>query len=313
MKLKVLPVICGIFAALAISVTAHAAETHSYSIKSGVYDEPQMVWLNVDEDIDIFYTADGSLPSEETTPLVKEVPIIVTESTRIRCAAYRNGELVENSAITVKIRTEKPTASIDGGCYDEPVQVKLTCPDEDAVIYYTTDGSKPTENSNQYTKPLLIKTDAVLRFAAYSKDCAASRIVTEEYSIGKVYEDKHCQELFELVNEVRAQYGAAALEAIPELSELAQLRAKECSAYFSHYRPDGTKWDSLLEQAGLKRDMRAENIAYFYPTARQVLNGWLNSSQHRANILSSDAAYIGIGRFETEYGVYWTLLFIGEE
>ncbi len=313
MKFKLLPVLCGVFAALAVSVTAHAADTHGYSIKSGVYDEPQIVWMNVEEDIDIFYTTDGSVPSDAATPLVKEIPLIVTESTRIRCAAYKDGVLVENSALTVKIRTDKPSASVDGGSYAEPVRVKLTCPDEDAVIYYTTDGSAPDETSKQYTKPLLVKTDAVIRFAAYGKDCAASRIVTEEYVIGVVYEDERCQQLFELVNEVRVQHGLAALEDMPQLSDIAQQRAGECASYFSHYRADGTKWDSLLAQAGLKRDMRAENIAYFYPTAKQVLNGWMNSTGHRANILAADARYIGVGCCGSGNNIYWTLIFIGEE
>ena len=313
MKLKLIAVACGIFAALAVSGTAHAAETHSYSIKSGVYDEPQMVWMSVDEDIDIYYTTDGSVPSQETTPLVKEIPIIVTESTRIRCAAYRDGVLAENSALTVKIRTDKPSASNKGGCYTEPVRVKLSCPDEDAVIYYTTDGSTPDETSKQYTKPLLIKTDAVIRFAAYSDGCASSRIVTEEYDIGAAYEDERCQQLYVLLNDVRKQYGLAALEVMPELSAIAQQRAGECASYFSHYRADGTKWDSLLAQAGLKRDVRAENIAYFYPNAKQALNGWMNSYGHRANILNADARYIGVGCYGSGNNIYWALIFIGEE
>ncbi len=313
MKFKFLSVLCGVFAALAVSVTAHAADTHGYSIKSGIYDEPQIVWMNVDEDIDIFYTTDGSVPSDVATPLVKEIPIIVTESTRIRCVAYKDGVLVENSALTVRIRTDKPCASVDGGSYTEPVRVKLTCADEDAVIYYTTDGSAPDESSKQYTKPLFVNTDAVIRFAAYGKDHAASRIVTEEYSIGAAYEDERCQQLFDLLNEVRAQYGLAALETMPQLSDIAQQRAGECASYFSHYRADGTKWDYLLAKAGLKRNMRAENIAYYYPTAKQVLNGWMNSTYHRANILDADARYIGVGCYGSGNNIYWALLFIGEE
>ncbi len=313
MKLRFPALICGFIVAAAVSVTAHAADTHSYSVSSGTYDTPQMIWITADEDTDIYYTTDGSLPSDETTPYVREMPIIVTESTRIRCAAYRDGKLIENSALTVRIRTPKPTASKDGGCYSDSIRVKLSCPDADAVIRYTTDGSTPTEKSKQYTRTLLIKNDVTLKFAAFSEDCSVSRTVTEEYSIGAVYDDARRQELFELVNGIRAEYGLSPLEEMGELSDIAQQRARECAGYFSHYRADGTKWDRLLAQAGLKRDVRAENIAYFYPTAEDVLRNWMASTYHRANILNPSTRYIGIGCYDTGYNVYWTQIFIGEE
>ncbi len=313
MKFRIPAIICGLAAAAAIAVTAHAADTHSYSVKSGIYDNPQFVWITADENTDIFYTTDGSLPSDKTTPYVREIPIILTESTRIRCAAYQDGKLVENSALTVKIRTAKPSASKDGGCYSDNIRVKLTCPDEDAVIRYTTDGSNPTEKSRAYSKPLLLKSDTTLRFAAFSDDHAVSRTVTEEYNIGVVYAQEQRQALFELVNRTREQYGLAPLEELPQLSDIAQLRAKECAVWFSHYRPDGTKWDSLLAQEGLRRSVRAENIAYYYPTAKQVLNNWMNSTYHRANILSPNTRYIGIGYYDSGSNVYWTQIFLGEE
>ncbi len=313
MKLRIPALLCGIFAAAAISVTAHAADTHSYSIKSGTYDSPQFVWITPEQGTDIFYTLDGSLPSEDTTPYVPEIPIVITDNTRIRCAAYQDGELVENSALTVKIRTAAPTASKEGGSYAEEVRVKLCCTEEDAVIRYTTDGTKPTSESREYTSPLLIKGDVTVKFAAFSSGHAASRIVTEEYSIGTVYEEQQRQRLFELVNQTRSEYGLAPLEELPQLSEIAQQRAAECSSYFSHYRPNGSKWDSLLAAAELKRDVRAENIAYYYSTAEKVLANWMGSYYHRSNILNPEAKYIGIGYYNTGWSVYWTQLFIGEE
>ena len=313
MKLRLLSLLCGVFAAAAITVTAHAADTHSYSIKSGTYDSPQLVWLTADPNTELYYTTDGSLPSDEATPSVSGVPVVVTESTRIRCAAYRDGELVENSALTVKIRTAAPCASIEGGCYEDEVRVKLTCSDEDAVIFFTTDGSNPTKASRRYTGTLVIKRDVTLKFASYKKGCSMSRVVTEEYNIGAVYEEKQRQELFELVNELRAEYGIAPLEEMPELSAVAQQRAEECAVYYSHYRTDGTKWDYLLGLAGLRRNVRAENLAYYYPTAKQALNGWLSDPWHTANLLNADARYIGIGYYEENGTVYWSQLFIGEE
>lgn len=314
MKLKLLSLLCGIFTAAAISVTAHAADTHSYSIKSGAYDSPQFVWITADKGTDIHYTTDGSLPSSENAELYdSRIPVVVTENTRIRCAAYKDGALVENSALSVKIRTQAPSASKEGGSYTDAVRVKLDCGDKNAAIYYTTDGTTPTKSSKLYKGTLLIKSDVTLKFIAYSDGHTASRVITEEYDIGAVYEEKQRQELFELVNELRAQYGIAPLEEMPELSAVAQQRAVECAAYYSHYRPNGTKWDDLLGLAGLRRNVRAENLAYYYPTAKQALNGWLSDPWHTANLLNAEAKYIGIGYYEANGTVYWSQLFIGEE
>ena len=103
-----------------------------------------------------------------------------------------------------------------------------------------------------------------------------------------------------------------ALSEMSGLSDIAQQRARECANYFSHTRPNGTRWYTLLEEAGLKRNVRAENIAYYYPTAQQALNSWLNDPSHRANILNAQAKYIGIGYYHDGYNAYWVQIFLGE-
>lgn len=313
MKCKAIAVLCGIFAGLAISVSAHAADTHTYSIKSGSYDSTQLVWITPNKNTELYYTTDGSLPSSQDKLYDSRIPIIVTDNTKIRCAAYQDGSLVENSSLTVRIRTDSASASKESGCYKDTIKVKLTCPDKDASIYYTTDGSKPTEKSKLYKGALTIKKDTVLKFVTVKDGYTYSKVVTEEYTIGRVYEEAERQTLFELVNEVRKEYGLDPLEEMKELSEIAQQRAEECSYYFSHWRPNGTKWDSLLAELDLKRNDRAENIAYYYATPKRVLNSWMNSSGHRKNILDPDLKYIGIGYYDNGFCPYWTQIFLGDE
>lgn len=125
------------------------------------------------------------------------------------------------------------------------------------------------------------------------------------------YDEPQRQAMLEAVNAVRAEYGLSALREMPEISDIAQQRARECASYFSHTRPNGTRWYTLLEEAGLKRNVRAENIAYYYPTAQQALNSWLNDYSHRANILNAEAAYIGIGYYHDGYNAYWVQIFLG--
>lgn len=77
----------------------------------------------------------------------------------------------------------KVEATTKGGFYSEPVAVNLVAP-SDAVIYFTTDGSVPTETAKIYTKPLLIQSSVVLRAVAYrnfirSKEWVATYFIQE--------------------------------------------------------------------------------------------------------------------------------------
>lgn len=128
---------------------------------------------------------------------------------------------------------------------------------------------------------------------------------------GAEYDEPQRQAMLEAVNAVRAEYGLTTLTEMSEISDIAQQRAKECASYFSHTRPNGSKWYTLLDEAGLKRNVRAENIAYYYPTAQQALNSWMNDYSHRVNILNAEAVYIGIGYYNDGYNSYWVQIFLG--
>lgn len=79
--------------------------------------------------------------------------------------------------------------------------------------------------------------------------------------------------------------------------------------YFDHTSQDGrTPWDRA-EAAGYHNAI-GENIAMGYTTAESVIDGWMNSEGHRANILNCDAAEIGIGVARSGDGpLYWTQMF----
>ena len=313
LKNKLLTLFGAIFVFTIISVTSSAAESHSFSHESGCYNNTQLVRINADENIDVYYTTDGTLPSSDSS-LYTTNPIIVSKNTRIRTAAYEDGKLVGYDSVTVKIHTAAPKASVVSGTYSEPFSVELTCVDKTAKIYYTTDGSVPTKNATLYTGPIEITEDTQLKYVALRSGRNYSKYYTRNYKLNTdVYAEPQRQDMLELVNELRISYGLCELETIPELSDIAQQRAEECASYYSHWRADGTKWDYLLGLAGLKRSVRAENLAYYYPTAKQALNAWLDDYYHRVNVLNPDARYIGIGFYSNGYNNYWSQLFIGEE
>ena len=119
------------------------------------------------------------------------------------------------------------------------------------------------------------------------------------------------QEVIRLVNEIRVQNGLSALTYNWELSRVARYKSQDMvdNRYFSHTSPTyGTPFQ-LIRSFGLSYRSAGENIAYGQRTPQAVVNAWMNSSGHRANILSSSYTQIGVGYVAN--GHYWTQMFIG--
>lgn len=118
-------------------------------------------------------------------------------------------------------------------------------------------------------------------------------------------------EVIRLVNEIRQQNGLRPLAANWELSRVARYKSQDMrdNGYFSHNSPTyGTPFQ-MLSAFGLSYRTAGENIAKGYASPQAVVNGWMNSSGHRANILKASYTQIGVGYVPG--GNYWTQLFIG--
>ncbi|MDO4183199.1 MAG: leucine-rich repeat protein [Coriobacteriia bacterium] len=106
-----------------------------------------------------------------------------------------------------------------------------------------------------------------------------------------------------LVNEERAAAGLGALAMDADLLDAAMQRAAETSIYYSHTRPNGDTCYTACSK------MNGENIAAGYGSPSSVMDGWMNSSGHKANILGSGYASVGIGVFYSCGTYYWTQCF----
>lgn len=118
-------------------------------------------------------------------------------------------------------------------------------------------------------------------------------------------------EVVRLVNEIRQQNGLRPLTANWELSRVARYKSQDMvdNRYFSHTSPTyGTPFQ-MIKAFGLSYKNAGENIAYGYATPKAVVDGWMNSSGHRANILNASYTQIGVGYVAR--GNYWTQMFIG--
>lgn len=119
----------------------------------------------------------------------------------------------------------------------------------------------------------------------------------------------YAQQVIDLVNEERAKAGLAPVSSVDSITEAANVRAREIVTNFSHTRPDGSSFSTALRQAGVSYMGSGENIAYGQRNPKEVMDGWMNSSGHRANILNSNYKNIGIGYYESNGVKYWVQLF----
>lgn len=119
------------------------------------------------------------------------------------------------------------------------------------------------------------------------------------------------QEVIRLVNEIRVQNGLKALTANWELSRVARYKSQDMvdNRYFSHTSPTYGSPFQMIRAFGLSFRTAGENIAYGQRTPQAVVNAWMNSSGHRANILNGSYTQIGVGYVAN--GHYWTQMFIG--
>ena len=123
--------------------------------------------------------------------------------------------------------------------------------------------------------------------------------------------DSEVQEILRLVNQQRAQNGLAPLTLSDRLCELATLKAEDMAAnnYFDHTSPTyGTPFE-MMKHFGVSYRSAGENIAAGQRTPEEVMNAWMNSSGHRANILSADYTELGVGLATGPRGIYWVQLF----
>ena len=118
-------------------------------------------------------------------------------------------------------------------------------------------------------------------------------------------------EVVRLVNEIRQQNGLKPLTENWELSRVARYKSQDMldNRYFSHTSPTYGSPFQMIKAFGLSYRTAGENIAKGYASPQAVVNGWMNSSGHRANILNVSYTQIGIGY--VAQGNYWTQMFVG--
>ena len=119
------------------------------------------------------------------------------------------------------------------------------------------------------------------------------------------------REVIRLVNQKRRENGVGELIYDWELCRVARIKSQDMKdiGYFSHTSPTYGSPFEMMKSFGISYRTAGENIAKGYPTPKAVVDAWMNSPGHRANILNSSYTHIGVGYVAS--GNYWTQMFKG--
>ncbi len=163
----------------------------------------------------------------------------------------------------------------------------------------TSDNCKPDTNKPDTNKPDTNKPDTNKPDTETPASDAGSLSAVE-------------MEVVRLVNIERQKAGLSPFTASSELSKVARVKSEDMAKnnYFSHTSPTYGDPFTMMKSFGIKYNTAGENIAKGYSSAQSVVNGWMNSPGHRANILNPSFNKIGVGLYKTSNGTaYWTQMF----
>ena len=205
----------------------------------------------------------------------------------------------ENTSDTAEIssKAEQTESFVSGGIAEE----NDAASSRPAASSAAPQSSRPAASSAapQSSRP------AASSAAPQSSKPAATSVPSGENNLLQV-----ARQVIVLVNQERSKQGLPALRENTQLMESALVRSQEIVTKFAHERPNGEQGYQLAFRAGF--NTVGENIAYGYSSAEQVMEGWMNSPGHRANILNAGFLEIGVGCYRGSDGrLYWTQLFGG--
>lgn len=254
-----------------------------------------------------------------------------------------SAELIDPASETIiDISTDYTASTPTGGSFDTGTVSGSELWNATAITIYQTANidlcindsiSSPGEMYWQTSNPAVIKgfyADARTRLGYDSSRCRYPAIVgtgtttitagttdglkrdTITITVVEPPVDQWKREVLDLVNVERAKINLPALSWGNTCEEAAQIRAKEIIELYAHQRPDGSSWDTVCKPtpgntAG--ENLAAGNTAVSPAT---VVQTWMDSDSHRANILSDKFTKMAVGFVfdpNSKYKTYWSEFF----
>lgn len=119
-------------------------------------------------------------------------------------------------------------------------------------------------------------------------------------------------DVLDLVNSERKAAGLKTVKLNDDLNRVAELRAAEIAEKWSHTRPNGEAWKTAFSEEGVSASYRGENLAKGQYSADKVVDDWMDSEGHRANILNKKFTKMGVASVVIDGVTYWVQVFANE-
>ena len=119
-------------------------------------------------------------------------------------------------------------------------------------------------------------------------------------------------QIFALTNKERKNHELKELEYNKDLQTAADLRARECAENFSHTRPDGSSCHTVVSD--MDYEVTGENLVKAdtpVASAANLMEAWMDSEGHRANILLPEFTSMAVGTYEKNGTTYAVQIFLG--
>ena len=164
-------------------VPANTVATPTFSPAAGAVTKGTTVTISCGTDgATIHYTTDGTTPTTESATYSDAITI--NESQTIKAIAVKT-DMTDSEVATADytIKVNAPTFSIAEGVFDVPQSVELSCTTEGTTIYYTTDGSTPTESSTEYAGAISVSSTTTIKAIAVKSGLVNSDVVSATYTL----------------------------------------------------------------------------------------------------------------------------------
>jgi N-acetylneuraminic acid mutarotase len=159
------------------------AVTPMFDIDSGTYSSGGSLTIsNGMSNASFFYTVDGTTPTPGSTPYTGSITVVSSETVKAIATApgYPNSGI---ASATYVIDAAVPTFSLSGGTYTTAQTVAINDTTPAAKIYYTTDGTTPTESSSQYSGAISVSVTETIQAIASAAGYADSDVASASYTI----------------------------------------------------------------------------------------------------------------------------------
>ncbi|WP_326910794.1 CAP domain-containing protein [Sedimentibacter sp. MB31-C6] len=176
---------------------------------------------------------------------------------------------------------------------------------------WNTQSVEPLEDTTQTETPSIENTQQANTFSDNTQLTEQENIQTNN-TTAPTSKSNYEQKVVELVNVERQKVGLPSLSFDSAISNVARAKSKDMADnnYFAHQSPTYGSAGDMLKQNGINYSAWGENIAKGQRSPEEVVNAWMNSEGHKANILSPNFSKLGVGYVTNSTGTpYWTQMF----